>query len=575
MENQRNFLFIALLAISAVLYTKWLEFSAPKLDPQRQTQSVATLSEPGQSLPVEQTTTNAIQNGELPSTPSATASVLSPSIPKLETPETNQALITVNTDLLRVEINPQGGVIERVELKDQPIEIDQPEQGYPLLKNETSEKFLAEDGLLASGAQAPNHVNTLYYSSRQEYQLTGDEVKIPLSWTSPEGVSYIKTFTFNRNSYVINIDYTVENRSENPWNGYLYAQFSRSEPKNTGGGFGQLPSFTGGASYTEEQKYEKIDFDEMGSEPLTTKTNNGWVAMLQHYFVGAWIPADGSNKEFYSTSSNSSGLPMYRIGFKTTDPVQAAPNSVAHIGTNVYIGSKEQSRLKDIQQRFGIAGLALTVDYGFLTFIADPLFSVLSFIHGMVGNWGWAIILLTILIKIVFYPLSAASFRSMAGMKKLQPRIQTLKDRYKDDKQKFQMEMMALYKKEKINPAGGCLPILIQIPVFIALYWVLLESVEMRHAPFALWLQDLSAKDPYYILPVLMGVSMWAQQKLNPAPMDDIQKKVFAIMPIALTFLFLTFPQGLVLYWVVNNILQMAQQWFVYRQIDKANKAKS
>ncbi len=210
--------------------------------------------------------------------------------------------------------------------------------------------------------------------------------------------------------------------------------------------------------------------------------------------------------------------------------------------------------------------MALTVDYGFLTFIADPLFSILSLIHGVVGNWGWAIILLTILIKIVFYPLSAASYKSMAGMKKLQPRIQTLKERYKDDKQKFQMEMMALYKKEKINPAGGCLPILIQIPVFIALYWALLESVEMRQAPFALWLQDLSAPDPYFVLPVLMGLSMWAQQKLNPAPMDDIQKKVMTIMPIALTFLFLTFPQGLVLYWVVNNVLSMAQQWFINKQ---------
>ena len=288
--------------------------------------------------------------------------------------------------------------------------------------------------------------------------------------------------------------------------------------------------------------------------------------MIQHYFVGAWMPANGSAKQFYTSVNRNQSVPTYRIGYKTKQANVIQAGQAGTIGTRVFLGPKEQKRLKRIQEEDNVHDLALTVDYGYLTLISDPLFRLLSFIHSLVGNWGWAIILLTVLIKAVFYPLSAASYKSMAGMKKLQPRITTLKERYKDDKPKFQQEMMALYKTEKINPAGGCLPILVQIPVFIGLYWALLESVETRQAPFALWLQDLSAPDPYFILPVLMGLSMWAQQKLNPAAMDDIQKKVMMIMPFALTFLFLNFPQGLVLYWVVNNILSMAQQWFINKK---------
>jgi len=311
----------------------------------------------------------------------------------------------------------------------------------------------------------------------------------------------------------------------------------------------------------------KIDFDEFNDkEDALDDKNVHWVGMLQHYFVGAWVPGEQDN-EGYSSVNNAKGL--HRIGYKTTTPVRVENGDVGTLSSRVYLGTKEHSRLTKLEDE-GVENFDLLVDYGWLTFIADPLFFVLNLIHEFVGNWGWSIILLTILIKLAFYPLSAASYRSMGKMKKLQPRMATLKERYKDDRQKFQMEMMALYKKEKVNPAGGCLPILIQIPVFIALYYVLLESVEMRHAPFALWWVDLSAKDPYYVLPILMGVSMYLMQKLNPAPMDDIQKKVMMVMPFALTFLFITFPQGLVLYWVVNNILTMAQQWFNYRQQDNA-----
>lgn len=564
MENQRTFLIIALLAVSAVLYQKWIEFS----NPEQGNTATQILNQTDNAVP-GQTNLATLEEG-LPSTPIAAILSTPTLLPAtdLQTKTRVGTIITVETDTVIAKINTQGGVIESLELLKEPIAVDKKDQGFPLLKNNALETFITQDGLLARGGQiAPNHTQTLYQAAQTNYQLGDSEkVEIPLSWVADSGVQYTKTLTFKRDSYVVDIDYKIVNATNAVWQGYIYAQFSRSEPPDSGGSFGQLPSFTGGATYTAEDKYQKIKFKDMGKDSIAIKTESGWVAMLQHYFVGAWIPHNGGAKQFYSSSNKSQSNPIYRLGYKTLQPTQVDVGQTGNIRTSVYLGPKQQSRLKNIEATAKIEGLALTVDYGFLTFIADPLFVALSWIHSLVGNWGWAIILLTLLIKILFYPLSAASYKSMAGMKKLQPRIQTLKERYKDDRQKFQMEMMALYKKEKINPAGGCLPILIQIPVFIALYWALLESVEIRQAPFALWLQDLSAPDPFYILPVLMGLSMWAQQKLNPAPMDDIQKKVMAIMPIALTFLFLTFPQGLVLYWVVNNVLSMAQQWLINKK---------
>jgi len=559
MENFRIPLIIALFAISAVLYIKWIEFSNP-----------VNLANNGVSTDSSQVLDVAVpeisRHAEVSQAPSAVPSSGVLEVPGQETVQLSDpaSLITVETDLLIATINTKGGVIERMELKKEPLSADKPEQGFPLLKKTASELFNVEDGLFNSEKNAPNH-QTQYSAAQKNYSFSGtDQIQVPLSWKAENGVFYTKTLTFKRNSYVVDIDYQISNASTSPWNGFLYAQFLRTKPADSGGGFGRLPSYTGGATYTEEDKYNKIDFGDIKSSNLDVATQNGWVAMLQHYFVGVWMPQAGP-KKFYSTYSDQTN-PQYRIGYRTEQATQVAAGQTGTISTQVFIGPKEQSRLKRIQKEKGIKGLPLTVDFGFLTFIADPLFTVLSWIHAVVGNWGWAIILLTLLIKIAFYPLSAASYKSMAGMKKLQPRIQTLKERYKDDRQKFQMEMMALYKKEKINPAGGCLPILIQIPVFIALYWALLESVELRQAPFALWWQDLSAPDPFYVLPVLMGASMWLQQKLNPAPMDDIQKKVMAIMPIALTFLFLTFPAGLVLYWVVNNVLSMAQQWYINKK---------
>ncbi|MBX2849738.1 MAG: membrane protein insertase YidC [Acidiferrobacterales bacterium] len=571
MENQRPFLIMALMAVSVVLYLKWIEFTAPP--PSAVSQQVG---ETGSDTSVPSALNNPLNDpSAVPSTPSTAITSQAPTNVEAQI-SVAQDLITVTTDLVIAKINTFGGTIESVELLQEPIKLEEPDKGFPLIKRTEAETFIAQDGLLVVNQEAPNHVKTQYTANQKNYDLAGGEqIQVPLRWVSQSGVEYVKTLTFSKDSYVVDIDYQVTNRSSDPWNGYLYAQFSRTEPQNDGGSFGRLPSYTGAAIYEPQEKYKKIDFGDIRDRALALETETGWVAMLQHYFVAVWMPSNNQAMQFYTGVNTAVSNPVYRAGYKTLSPVTIATNQTGNIGTEVYIGSKEQKRLKALQKDNEIEGLALTVDYGFMTFIADPLFIALSFINGLVNNWGWAIIILTFLIKLAFYPLSAASFRSMAAMRKMQPRMKTLKERYKDDRQKFQMEMMALYKKEKINPAGGCLPMLIQIPVFLALYWVLLESVEMRQAPFTLWWQDLSAPDPFFVLPVLYGLSMFLQFKLNPTPMDDIQKKVMMIMPIGLTVLFITFPQGLVLYWVVNNILTMAQQWFIYRQQAKIDAAAS
>lgn len=565
MESQRNILFIAMLFLASILWMKWVEFSAPQQLAQQisETQKIET------ELPqVSQNAKSVSTVDEVPGDASLSQNepVALPQVTNtLPTPVAD--LITVKTDLISAAINLQGGILESLSLDAEPIALDQPDQGFPLLKKQANEIALLQSGLVTLGQPAPNHTNTRYTATQANYQLGDmDEINIPLRWVADNGIIFTKTYTFKRNSYLVGISYEVDNQSSDQWQGTFYGQFQSTETVKKGGGFGQLPSYAGAAVYTEEEKYEKISFSNMRDENYQHETQSGWVAMLQHYFVAVWIPSSDRDMTLYSNVSKSAAPVTYRIGYKNNQLIEIQPNETGRFEATAYLGPKTQDRLKKLEKDGGITGLALTVDYGWLTFIADPLFFVLNWINSWIGNWGWSIILLTILIKLVFYPLSAASYKSMAGMKKLQPRIQTLKDRYKDDRQKFQMEMMALYKKEKINPAGGCLPILVQIPVFIALYWVLLESVEMRQAPFALWLQDLSSPDPFYILPVMMGASMWFQQKLNPAPMEDIQKKVMMIMPFALTFLFLNFPSGLVLYWVVNNVLSMAQQWLINRQ---------
>ena len=473
------------------------------------------------------------------------------------------ARIAVETDVVRAVIDTQGGDLRELSLREYPVAADKPNEPFPFLRDSDAELYVAQSGLIGHGGNYANH-KTRFAAVATGYALRDgqNDLRVPLTWNSPDGVRYTKTYLFHRGSYVIDIEITVENGARKEWSGYLYSQFQRSHVES-GGLFNVIPSYTGGAIYTPEHKYEKIPFDEIAKKSLKREVTGGWVAMLQHYFVGSWMPRKDERNEFYSDAQDGRRI----LGYKNLDAVRIAPGQSAVLRTQLYAGAKEQRILKTLAE-----GMELTVDYGWLTVLSAPLFWLLAWIHGWVGNWGWAIILVTVLIKAAFYPLSAASYRSMAQMKKLQPKLQALKERYGDDRQKLNQAMMELYKTDKINPLGGCLPIIVQIPVFLALYWVLLESVEMRQAPWILWIKDLSAQDPYYVLPIVMGVTMYAQQFLNPQPVDPIQKKMFMLMPLFFMVFFLFFPAGLVLYWTVNNLLSVAQQWQITRAI--AGKGK-
>jgi YidC/Oxa1 family membrane protein insertase len=566
MEIQRNILIVALVALSFVLYQRWQVFQQDYvLTNESSIQHVEIGDLPTtEDIPEVSEIINRDES-QVPSTPQPDGTSLS-----VKSALTAGNVINITTDLVHAKIDTVGGTVVFLELIEEPETIEQLDIGFKLLKTsnttQTLDLFIARGGLIGRDGSFPNH-HTLFQSSRDFYELTDETLRVPLTWVDDNGVEYIKEFIFHRNSYVIDVNYVISNGSQEQISVYPYAQLSRTEPtENSGSGFGRLPSYLGAVIYTDEEKYQKVDFGDMEDENLIVQTPNGWAAMIEHYFVAAWLPKRAQEKELYSTVSNTGPRPIYSIGYKSLEPTVIATGQSETISTTLYAGPKEQYRLRAVETNLNHEGLNLTVDYGWLTVVASPLFWLLENIYRVIGNWGWAIIFLTLLIKAVFYPLSAASYKSMAAMKRLQPRMATLKERYADDKQKFQVAMMELYKEEKVNPAGGCLPILIQIPVFIALYWVLLESVELRLANFALWWNDLSSPDPYYVLPVLMGASMFFQQKLNPAPMDPMQQKVMMFMPLVLTFLFLSFPQGLVLYWVVNNCLSIAQQWLINKR---------
>ena len=466
--------------------------------------------------------------------------------------------VRVTTDVLAVEIDTLGGTIAGVDLRAYPVSNDRPDEPFRLLDDtRPQDYFIAQSGLTGTPS-APNH-HTRYESEMDSYELASGEpfVDVPLRWRSEEGVEVIRTYRFTRDDYVIETRIDVVNGSEAAWHVAPYGQLQRGEPESSGGLF-RTYTYTGGILSGPEKPYEKVDFSDMASQDVARDVIGGWVAMIQHYFAAAWIPGSEDTNHYYSKS-----LPSGRFAIGVVGPVAAvAPGSTGRFSLSLYVGPKIQERMQAVAPH-----LERTVDYGWLWLIAEPLFWLLSWIHGFVANWGWAIIILTILIKLTFFQLSATSYKSMARMRKLQPRITTLRERYAADKQRMNQAMMELYRQEKINPLGGCLPILVQIPVFIALYWVLLESVELRQAPFIGWLDDLSLHDPYFVLPILMGVTMLIQQKLNPTPPDPMQAKIMMALPFVFTFFFLFFPSGLVLYWFVNNLLSIIQQWVITKKI--------
>lgn len=465
--------------------------------------------------------------------------------------------IVVTTDNVRAEINTVGGDIIQIELLKHFDTVDKSKH-FQLFRQDNDHTYIAQSGLL--GDALPTH-NSIFTSKQNNYVLSNnsDSLEVRLFWTSKSGLNVSKVFVFHKDSYLIDVGYEITNNTISKVTPSAYFQLVRDnfEPA---GSTKFVPTYTGPAIYTEKDKFKKIDFEsiEKNKASIPKTSDDGWIGMLQHYFVSAWLPQGNTPREFYAKKLDDR---FYSVGVilpvKTVEPGQ-----VANISVPLYVGPA-RSKLDSIAP-----GLGLTVDYGFLTIIAKPIFWLLTEIHGWVHNWGFAIIILTILIKLAFFPLSAASYRSMAKMRVVAPKLAKIKEQYSNDRERLNRAMMDLYKVEKINPLGGCLPVLIQIPVFISLYWSILASVEMRYAPFVGWITDLSRSDPYYVLPVIMGISMFVQSRLNPAPPDPLQAKLMQIMPIAFSVVFFFFPVGLVLYSVVNNMLSIAQQWYITRKIE-------
>ncbi|MDO6446693.1 membrane protein insertase YidC [Colwellia sp. 1_MG-2023] len=543
MESQRSFLFIALMVVTFLLYQQWQLDNAPVRQP------VAT-NQVDSSVP--NTSSNSTNDEFVPASSTATSPIAKPTI-------SSAALVEVTTDVLKIKINTQGGDIVEATLLDY-----ETEQGsgvpFTMLQNGTF-KYIAQSGL--TGAQGIDRVvkgRPIYQVANKQYQLTGEEpLVIDLSYVADNGLSVIKRFTFEKSNYKVNVDYIIDNNSSAAASVELYAQLKQSSLVDTSSAL--IPTYRGAAYSTKEDRYEKYDFEDIADANLNVTTQGGWVAMLQHYFVSSWIPNQTeANLLYTSFTSNQDAV----IGFKSP-AIIIEPQQQATTSASFYVGPKDQDALEKIAD-----GLDLTVDFGFLFMISSPLHWLLLQIQALVVNWGIAIIIITIIVKGVMYPLTKAQYTSMARMRELAPKMAQLKERFGDDRQKMSQATMEMYRKEKVNPAGGCLPLLIQMPIFLALYWVFLESVELRHATFGLWLQDLSSKDPYYILPVLMGVSMFIMQKMQPMTVQDpMQQKIMQYMPVMFTIFFFWFPSGLVLYWLVSNVISIIQMKIIFSGLEK------
>lgn len=559
MDNLRLVLAFSLAAVLLLIYQAWMTDYGP----------AGTLNREG-GQPVQQSAAGgspvpppgAPQAEGVPQVPMAGATSPAPPSPASLSDAGDVAQpIRVETDLLRVEISPKGGTIQSVWLRDYSVTPENPDDKFRLFKPQPPNMFVAQSGLIgAEPGSLPTH-EAIFQSEATDFRLGPEDssLEVELVWTGPTGAQVRKRYEFHRGSYLINATQDIINNTEAPLVVRDYNQLQRTDltdPNATK----FVYTYTGGVYYSPEDKYKKLSFDDMRTKKLDRAVTDGWVAMIQHYFLAAWIPPRGAEETFYTNVLDNS---RYIIG-NYSPAVSIAPGTSHAFESSLYVGPKLQDVLAEIAP-----GLELTVDYGWLTVIAQPIHWLLAKIHSVVGNWGWSIIVLTILIKLAFYKLSETSYKSMANMRQMTPRMQALKDRYGDDKERLNQAMMELYKTEKINPLGGCLPILVQIPVFIALYWVLLESVELRQAPWILWIDNLSAPDPYFVLPLIMGVSMFVQQKLNPAPPDPMQAKLMMSLPFVFTVFFAFFPSGLVLYWVVNNLLSIAQQWNITRTIEK------
>ncbi|OED43443.1 membrane protein insertase YidC [Endozoicomonas sp. (ex Bugula neritina AB1)] len=482
-------------------------------------------------------------------------------------------LVSVKTDTLNVQIDPAGGDIIGLSLPKYPAWLPEDDKKVPpfelmvqnpnCVNGDVTCVYTAQSALVRADGPQANNQRPLYNVKTHTYTLQSGQDKVVVDLTrSTDEINLTKRFTFTRGSYDIRMDYQIENKGSTVWADRFYAQLKRdnSPDPSTVNSSAPMNTYLGAAVRSTDKPYLKLDFKDFGKNKFEENIDGGYAAMLQLYFVSAWVPNQSQRHTFYTNLSQDGQYNF--VGF--IDNITVQPGQTATFGADLYAGPKDQKNMKALAD-----GLQLTMDFGWLWFLAQPIFKWLKFIQSFVGNWGWSIILLTISVKALFYPLNATSFRSMAKMRKLGPKMAELKEKHGEDRQKLSQEMMELYKKEKVNPMGGCLPILVQMPVFIALYWVLQEAVELRQAPWLGWIQDLSQMDPYFILPLIMGASMFAQQLLNPTPPDPVQAKVMKLMPVIFTVFFLWFPAGLVLYWVTNNTLSIIQQYIITKKIEK------
>jgi YidC/Oxa1 family membrane protein insertase len=551
MDNQRLILLLVFFFSCMMLWDAWQRKDLP---PPAATAPQTTAS---------QVAGSAVNHAAVPSAP--TSAVAPSAVPGADRAAAAPAAVAkIRTDLVAAEISALGGDLVRLELQQHKVEKNE-NYIYQLLGLETKDKqdenfvlidpahaYAAQSGLI--GAGLPNHKSVWTLpATGLELKDGASELRVPLEAAIEGGGKVVKTYVFKRGSYLVDVEHKLVGGAP-PAGAHAYFQLTRDD-KPPAGANSMMSTFTGAAIYTDKDKFKKVEFADFGGKNKhPAAADNGWVALVQHYFFSAWLPGGGEREYFTRTLGGN----LFAVG-------AVLPFAGDTLSVPLYAGPQEQDKLEKIAP-----GLDLVVDYGWLTMIAAPLFWILEWIHKFVGNWGWSIILLTVLLKAAFFPLSAASYKSMAKMKLLTPKLQKLKETYGDDRQRMNQEMMELYKREKVNPLGGCLPILVQIPVFIALYWVLLGTVEMRGAPWLGWITDLSIKDPTFILPLIMGATMFLQTKLNPTPPDPIQAKIMLWMPIVFTGMFLVFPAGLVLYWTVNNVLSIAQQWQVNRMIESA-----
>ena len=555
MDPVRLLLISTTAVLSLMLLIEWNQYS-DEYQKQQSELYTAAITEPGlvTNESVAAPTSQVINDG-IPSV-NQEANPLSVLLDDSET-------FNLSTAALDLVISADGGDVVSASLPKFPVRLDTPDQPFRLLENNNLRRYVAQSGLIGpDGIDASG--NRARYASQGVSNNGDGSHTLTLAWkgNDPLGIQVYKRFTAHDDRYDVDVSFDIRNGGSSVASVTSFAQLKRDNTQAPDGntGFGVSP-YLGAALTQPDERYTKLSFSDLNDEPFSKRLPAGWVAILQHYFVSAWIPSQKASHDYFASQlSNGDNV----IGYKNQN-VDIAPGSAATITQTLYVGPKDQVALAELAEN-----LDLVIDYGWLWWLAQPLFWLLTLIQQFVINWGLAIIALTIVVKLIFFRLSAASYKSMAKMRTVQPKIQSIRDQYADDKAKQQQAMMELWKKEKINPMGGCLPMLIQMPVFIALYWVLLESVELRHAPFILWIEDLSAMDPYFVLPILMGISMWLMQRLNPAPPDPMQAKIMMYMPIAFTFLMMWFPAGLVLYWLCNNLLSFAQQYVVTRQIEQA-----